>query len=158
MCREQKSFTPNPTRKQRIDLDADHEFLMEKFCLDDERTGIGFIKLDEYDLEILRKGDAVFLWETPFVPYEEVINVAQQAAREMAPEPGQTILTAVFNVIGDMNMEIDDTIKIVEQLDPLRPSDVDIVYGMGFCDKQKGVRFVLATSEGTRWPGATSKC
>lgn len=51
-------------------------------------------------LASLQSGEAVFIWESSFnASEEEMVNIARQAALEMAPVPGQVILSEIVYLI-----------------------------------------------------------
>ena len=140
MWKKLKSFFRKPTRKQVLSKEG-FERLEQKFI---ENTG--FINVDYADVQILRKGEAAFLWESlPCTSMDEMISLAPLAAAEMAPERGRKIVSVVLyvNVPGDMSLEsLDEICRAIQR--PI-PEDTDIRFGCGF---HKEARFLLATSEG----------
>lgn len=106
----------------------------------------------EEELAALRNGEAVFFWESPpAASPEEAARMVQQAAAEMAPEPGQEILAVFLHITGDERWDleaIEEAAKsIQERFDPENKGaalGVSCVYG------DKGTHFVLITAEGRR--------
>lgn len=140
MWKKLKSFFRKPARKRVLNKEG-FERLEQKFI---ENTG--FINVDYADVQILRKGEAAFLWESlPCTSMDEMISLAPLAAAEMAPERGRTIVSVVLyvNVPGDMSLEsLDELCRAIQR--PI-PEDTDIRFGCGF---HKEAHFLLATSEG----------
>lgn len=51
-------------------------------------------------LESLQSGEAAFIWESSFdASEEEMLDMARQAAADMAPEPGRVILSEIAYLI-----------------------------------------------------------
>lgn len=141
MWKKLKSFFRKPARKRVLNKEG-FERLEQKFI---ENTG--FINVDYADVQILRKGEAAFLWESlPCTSMDEMISLAPLAAAEMAPERGRKIVSVVLyvNVPGDMNLEnLDGLCRAIQR--PV-PKDADIRFGCGYNEK---AGFLLATSEGS---------
>lgn len=88
------------SRKQRLCLDTDYEFLKKKLGIDEEEPAI-----DEAALDALRQGTDVFLGESPASSWEEAMALARQAMREMLPAPWREIPVGILLITvasGDM--------------------------------------------------------
>ncbi len=142
---------------KKIDWDRDHEFLKRKLCVD-----VGPDGLDEKDLEILRCGEEMFLWESPPVSSaEKVVNLARNAGLLMLPGPDRVILSAVLYIKIEPE-DLDDP----DCRDPLYTVDAiagtissrifckytSAIVNWGSRDRE-GIRFVLAVSEGSAEEG-----
>ena len=80
--------------KKRVLTERDFAFLKQK--LDDQNRVIP----GPSALASLQSGQAVFIWESSFdASEEEMVNIARQAALEMAPAPGQVILSEIVYLI-----------------------------------------------------------
>lgn len=106
---------------------------------------VGFINLDYDDVQILRKGEAAFLWESPpCASMDEMMSLASLAAAEMAPERGRKIVSALLyvNLSGDERLEgVDEMFRVIQRT---IPEDVEIIFGCKFGEERS---FLLATSE-----------
>ena len=139
MWRKLKSFFRKPGRKRVLD-EAGLERLEQKF------TGtVGLINLDYADVQILRKGEAAFLWESPpCASMDEMMSLASLAAAEMAPKRGWKIVSALLyvNLAWDESLEcVDEIFRVIQRT---IPEDVDIIFGCEFGEKRS---FLLAASE-----------
>lgn len=140
MWRKLKSFFRKPGRKRVLD-EAGLERLEQKF------TGtVGFINLDYADVQILRKGEAAFLWESPpCASMDEMISLALLAAAEMAPKRGRKIVSALLYVNYlplDADFEsVDEIFRVIQRT---IPENIDIIFGCEFGEERS---FLLATSE-----------
>ena len=131
-----------PARK-RLLKEADYARLKQKLC-----GGSGTIRVSEQDLEILRGGEAAFLWESPITASaEEAVDMARQAAAEMAPGPGRVILALVLYVMMGLEVGLDAFEEIVGPIQQIISKDGAILLGTGACD-EGGIRFLLAVCEG----------
>lgn len=140
MWRKLKSFFRKPTRKQLLD-EAGFERLEQKFI-----NTAGLINLDYADVQVLRKGEAAFLWVSPAcASMDEMISLAPLAAAEMAPERGRKIVSALLYVNylpWDADLEsVDEIFRVIQRT---IPEDIDIIFGCGFGEESS---FLLATSE-----------
>lgn len=139
MWRKLKSFFRKPGRKRVLD-EAGLERLEQKF------TGtVGLINLDYADVQILRKGEAAFLWESPpCASMDEMMSLASLAAAEMAPKRGWKIVSALLyvNLAWDESLEsVDEIFRVIQRT---IPEDVDIIFGCEFGEERS---FLLAASE-----------
>lgn len=100
-------------------------------------------------METLRSGEAAFFLESPLVATaEEAAAMAKIAAEKMAPAPGNVMLTFVLQIIGGPDLDLDAVDQIAAQIVESFSENWVCFCGSRFCDGQKGIRFVLATSEG----------
>lgn len=139
MWKKLRSFFRKPTRKQLLD-EAGFERLEQKFT-----DTVGLINLDYADVQIIRKGEAAFLWESPpCASMDEMMSLASLAAAEMAPERGRKIVSALLyiNLSGDERLEgVDEMFRVIQRT---IPEDIDIIFGCEFSEESS---FLLATSE-----------
>lgn len=139
MWNKLRAYFRGPARKRRLRR-AGHERLAKRV------DGLlGFIAIDRADLQVLHRGEAAFLWESPpAASPEELTGLAGLAAEEMAPGPGRTIVSAVLY----LTLPSDVDFRIIEEIDrALRrtiPEDVDLILG---CSLGGTTGFWLATSE-----------
>lgn len=139
MWKKLKSFVRRPTRKRVLNKKS-FERLEQKFI---ERTG--FINVDYDDVQILRKGEAAFLWENPScTSVDEMISLAPLAAAEMAPERGRKIVSVLLYVNLPWNVEFESVDEICSAIQRTLPEDADVVFGCEFSEESS---FLLATSE-----------
>ena len=136
--------------KQQLNWETDFEFLKQKVCKPDELQQ-GFPNYNEADLESLRSGEAAFIWKSPLaISAEEAVDMARQAALEMAPEPGQVIRAAALflsvNPDGGHNLKVAET--IVQPIQQLVGETTSYFFAPEFC--HKGTHFILATAEGKK--------
>ena len=140
MWKKLKSFFRKPTRKQVLSKEG-FERLEQKFI---ENTG--FINVDYADVQILRKDEAAFLWESPpCTSMDEMISLAPLAAAEMAPERGRKIVSALLYCNLPRDADIESLDAICSAIQRTIPEDADIVFGCEFGEESS---FLLATSEG----------
>lgn len=133
--------------KRRINMEKDYNYLLHALRIETP----GFITLDTADIDTLRAGEAVFLWESTLAATtEEAAVMAKSTAEKMAPEPGRVILVSVVKIIVNCDCGWDEVERIAEAMNEVfsEAGTGDMVFGAQFCDEQKGIRFVLATSEG----------
>lgn len=140
MWRKLKSFFRKPGRKRVLD-EAGFERLEQKFT-----DTVGLINLDYADVQIIRKGEAAFLWESPpCASMDEMMSLASLAAAEMAPERGWKIVSALLYVKylpWDADFEsVDEIFRVIQRT---IPEDIDIIFGCEFSEESS---FLLATSE-----------
>ena len=139
MWKKLRSFFRKPTCKQLLD-EAGFERLEQKFT-----DTVGLIDLDYADVQILRKGEAAFLWESPpCASVDEMMSLASLAAAEMAPKRGRKIVSALLYVdlSWDERLEgVDEMFRVIQRT---IPEDVGIIFGCKFGEERS---FLLATSE-----------
>lgn len=106
----------------------------------------------EEELAVLRSGEAVFFWESPpAASPEEAVSMVQQAAAEMAPEPGREILAAFLHITRDEGWDFE---AIEAAANSIRESfdseNKGIDFGFSCVYGDEGVHFVLITAEGKK--------
>lgn len=139
MWKKLKAFFRKPMRKQALDQEG-FERLEQTFT---DRTG--FINVDYDDVQILRKGEAAFLWESPpCTSMEEMIRLAPLAAAEMAPARGRKIVSVLLYVMLPWDADFESVDEICHAIQRTIPEDADILFGCGFNGESS---FLLATSE-----------
>lgn len=139
MWRKLKSFFRKPGRKQLLD-EAGFERLGQKFT-----DTVGFINLDHDDVQILRKGEAAFLWESPpCTSVDEMISLAPLAAAEMAPARGRKTVSVLLYANLPLDADFESVDEICRAIQRAIPEDADIVFGCAFSEESS---FLLATSE-----------
>ena len=148
MGKQLKAFPGECPEKRRIDINEEnYEYLLHALELVEED---GFIALDMADIDAcLKAGEAVFLWESALAANaEEAVAMAKIAAEKMVPAPGHVILGYILHIIGGCCLRFDIVDQIAEQI--LVLADVDYIINSSICEeqKEKGIRFILATSEG----------
>lgn len=144
-------------KKQLFDLEAD---LARLLGLDtdfaEQMMKEGSISSDvveyEEDLAVLRSGEAAFFWESPpAASPEEAVSMAQQAAAEMAPEPGREILTFFLHVTGDEGWDLEATEAVANLIQKsFDPENKGIDFGFSCVYGDEGAHFVLITAEGKK--------
>lgn len=146
-----KSLLRERPRKRRINMskEKDYEYLLHALRILEQS---GPIYVDESDILQLKCGEAVFLYESPLAASaEEVIAMARKAAKKMRPAPGRVAPLTVLMIFADYECDLD----LIEQLSkPLREAfseDTGVIFGIEF-SHEKGIRFVLATAEGSSKP------
>ncbi len=140
MWKKLKSFFRKPARKRVLNKEG-FERLEQKFI---ENTG--FINVDYADVQILRKDEAAFLWESPpCTSMDEMISLAPLAAAEMAPERGRKIVSVLLYCNLPWEADIESLAAICSAIQRTIPEDADIVFG---CEFGEECSFLLATSEG----------
>ena len=98
-------------------------------------------------MEILRGGEAAFIWKSSLAgSAEEAVELARQAAREMAPEPGRVILAAVLSISAYMEVNLETIEEITGVIQEHFGEDADYILDVELC--KEGIHFVLATAEG----------
>lgn len=144
-------------KKQLFDLEADLARLLgldTDFAEQMMKKGVIPSDVVEYEeeLAVLRSGEAAFFWESPpAASPEEAVCMAQQAAAEMAPEPGREILAAFLHITRDDGWDF-ETIEAVKN--PIQksfdPENKGIGFGFSCVYGDEGVHFVLITAEGKK--------
>lgn len=131
--------------KRQLNWETDHEALKQKICENAELVG-----LDEpADLEALRSGEAAFIWESPPAASDAIaINMARQAAQEMAPEHGRVILAAVLHISANMESSLELIEEIAGVIQQGIGENAHYCLSSEFCDDR--THFILATAEGRR--------
>lgn len=138
-------------RKQRLEQ-ADFARLRQKVC-----GGSSLVCLDEEDLAVLRGGEAAFLWESPLAASgEAAVSMARQAA-EMAPEPGWTILGTVTLLIADPGTGLATVDAVTHAVQKVVPKDAALIFGFSSDCEQRGIRFLMAVSEGKLEEGGNAQ-
>lgn len=128
--------------KRQLNWETDYEALKQKLC---ENTGL--FGLDEPDLEGLRSGEHAFIWESPLAESDAIaVNMARQAALEMAPEPGRVIQAAVLLIAANMESSLELIEEIAEVIQQSIGENAFNCFASEFCDE--GTHFILATAEG----------
>lgn len=139
MWRKLKSFFKKPGRKRVLNKEG-FKRLEQKFI---DRAGL--INVDYDDVQILRKGEAAFLWESPpCASMDEMMSLASLAAAEMAPERGRKIVSALLYVNLPWDADYKSVEEICNAIQRTIPEDVHIVFGCEFRGERS---FLLATSE-----------
>lgn len=130
-------------RKRPLYTETDYVRLKQKLC-DDPSV----LSLDEADLDILRGGIAAYCWENPLArAEEEAVDLARQAALEMAPRPGRVIRSAILYIMGDSKSGLETVERVSSVIQPVILDGTTTILGTKFFDGQKGIRFLLVTSE-----------
>ncbi len=144
--KKQETSLRGKAKKRQFDLQRDHALFIQKLC----SGRVGFLNIDEDDLTILREGESVFLWESPLAKSaEEAADMARQAATDMVPAPGRAILASILYVMTDGEGDLASVEGICDPIRQMLPKAGTSVFGVGFYIGQKGIRFLLATSEGS---------
>lgn len=139
MWRKLKSFFRKSGRKRVLNKEG-FERLEQKFI---DRAGL--INVDYDDVQILRKGEAAFLWESPpCTSMDEIISLAPMAAAEMAPERGRKIASVLLYVNLPCDVDHESVDEMCSAIQRTIPEDADIVFG---CEFNEESGFLLATSE-----------
>lgn len=130
-------------RKRPLYTETDYVRLKQRLCDDP-----GVLSLDEADLDILRGGIAAYCWESPLVgTEEEAAELARQAALEMAPRPGRVIQSAILYIMGNSRSGLETVERISSVIQPAIFHGATTIWATKFFDGQKGIRFLLVTSE-----------
>ena len=129
-------------RKRQLNWETDYEAL-KQICENAELVGLDAAA----DLEALRSGEAAFILESPPAASDRIaVDMARQAAQEMAPEPGRVILAAVLHISANMEVNLELIGEIVEVIQQRIGKDANYCFSSEFCDE--GTHFILATAEG----------
>lgn len=144
-------------KKQLFDLEADLARLLgldTDFAEQMMKKGAITSDVVEYEEELaaLQSGEAVFFWESPpAASPEEAVSMVQQAAAEMAPEPGREILAAFLHITRDEGWDFE---AIEAAANSIRESfdseNKGIDFGFSCVYGDEGVHFVLITAEGKK--------
>lgn len=130
-------------RKRPLYTETDYVRLKQRLCDDP-----GVLPLNEADLDILRGGIAAYCWESPLVgTEEEAMDLARQAALEMAPRPGRVIRSVILYIMGDSKRGLEIIERVSSVIQPAILDGATTILGTKFFDGQKGIRFLLVTSE-----------
>lgn len=137
------------TQKHRIDMNDEKDYMRMLHIMGVMDEGAGFINLDAADVDTLKAGDTVFLWESAIAATEEeAAAMVKKALEEMAPAPGNVILTSILYITVDFDRGLDTVEEISSQITESFSEDVRVIFGARFSNELKGIRFVLATAEG----------
>lgn len=130
-------------RKRPLYTETDYVRLKQRLCDDP-----GALSLDEADLDILRGGIATYCWESPLAgTVGEAAELARQAALEMTPRPGRVIRSAILYIMGDSRSGLETVERISSVIQSAILDGATTILGTKFFDGQKGIRFLLVTSE-----------
>lgn len=144
-------------KKQLFDLEADLARLLgldTDFAEQMMKEGAITSDMVEYEeeLAVLRSGEAAFFWESPpAASLEEAVSMAQQAAAEMAPEPGREILAAFLHITRDEGWDFEAIEAAANSIrESFYPENKGIDFGFSCVYGDEEAHFVLITAEGKK--------
>lgn len=144
-------------KKQLFNLEADLARLLgldTDFAEQMMKKGVIPSDVVEYEdeLAVLRSGEAAFFWESPpAASPEEAVSMAQQAAVEMAPEPGREILAVFLRITRDEGWDFEAIEKVANSIqESFAPENKGIDFGLSCVYGDEGAHFVLITAEGKK--------
>lgn len=128
--------------KRQLNWKTDYEALKQKICENAELVGVDAAA----DLEPLRSGEAAFIWASPPAASDAIaVNMARQAAQEMAPEHGRVILAAVLHIFANMQSSLELIEEIAGVIQQGIGENAHYCLSSEFCDDR--THFILATAE-----------
>lgn len=129
-------------RKRQINWETDYEALKRKICENAELVGLDAAA----DLEALRSGEAAFILESPPAASDAIaVDMARQAALEMAPAPGRVIQTAVLHISVNMESSLELIEEIAGAIQQSLGEEAHYCISTEFCGE--GTHFILAAAE-----------
>ena len=144
-------------KKQLFDLEADLARLLgldtdfAEQMMKEEAIPSDLVEYEE-ELAALRSGEAAFFWESPpAASPEEAVSMAQQAAVEMAPEPGREILAVFLHITRDEGWDFEAIEKVANSIqESFAPENKGIDFGLSCVYGDEGAHFILITAEGKK--------